>query len=73
MYTAFDLFQTLYLPAHGFHNALVGRELLQWLNSNIIAARDEEGIMLLKLDSPWEHEDFWPYLARYVYFAAVVF
>ncbi|KAG8832153.1 hypothetical protein FRC17_001905 [Serendipita sp. 399] len=60
-YTALALIQTLYLPFQVVPGALVGRELLHWLNSTYVA-QTEEGTELLKVDQPWLDPSFWPYI-----------
>ncbi|KAG8818697.1 hypothetical protein FRC19_010396, partial [Serendipita sp. 401] len=60
-YTALALIQTLYLPYHMVPGALVGRELLHWLNSTYVAQTDE-GTELLKVDQPWLDPSFWPFI-----------
>jgi hypothetical protein len=65
IFTALSLFQTIYLPSHGVYNALVGRELLHWLNSNFLTSMEEEGNELLQVESPWLLPNFWTFIKRY--------
>ena|SRR5260221_12567438 len=66
LYTCFSLFVVLYLPEPGYEQALIGEELMEWLNTHFIEPSTEEGDALSALARPWEDETFWPYLTRYV-------
>ena len=59
-----DLFQVVYMPSHGYLNALIARELLTWLNSHFPIRSDELG-MLLHIDAPWKALNFWNFLKQY--------
>lgn len=61
---ALDLFQIVYMPSHGYLNALLARELLAWLNFNFSISSDELG-MLLSLDTPWKALNFWNFIKQY--------
>jgi nuclear pore complex protein Nup85 len=66
MVTSFDLFNILYQPDVGQEDQPVGEPLMDWLNRHFVDPPSEEGDTLSKLDRPWEHDDFWPYIARAV-------
>jgi len=66
LYTCFSLFVVIYLPEPGYEQALIGEELMEWLNTHFIEPSTEEGDALSALERPWEDETFWPYLTRYV-------
>jgi nuclear pore complex protein Nup85 len=66
LYTCFSLFVVLYLPEAGLDDALVGDDLMEWLNTHFIEPSTEEGDHLSGLERPWEDDTFWPYLIRYV-------
>ena len=61
---ALDLFQVVYMPSHGYLNALLARELLAWLNSNLPIRSDELGI-LLSIETPWKALNFWNFIKQY--------
>jgi nuclear pore complex protein Nup85 len=67
LYTCFSLFVLLYMPEPGFVDAPVGDELMEWLNVHFIEPSTEEGDQLSTLDRPWEDDNFWPYLTRFVH------
>jgi len=56
----------IYLPETGYEDAPVGEDLMEWLNIQYIEPSTEQGDQLSSQDSPWEDEEFWPYLKRYV-------
>ncbi|PVF94818.1 hypothetical protein CPB86DRAFT_828365 [Serendipita vermifera] len=62
VYTSLSLLQTIFLPAHGTFNAIVGRELLHWLNSNFLTSMEEEGTKLLHIEAAWTHPEFWGFI-----------
>lgn len=62
---ALDLFQVVYMPSHGYLNALIARELLTWLNSNLPIRSDELGT-LLNIETPWKVLNFWNFIKQYV-------
>jgi hypothetical protein len=64
MYTSLSLLQTIYLPPQGAYNAIVGRELLHWLNSNYLTSMEEEGTKLLHIEAAWTHPEFWGFIKR---------
>lgn len=66
LYAIFGLFQAMNLPANGSLRGLVGEELLEWLNTNLVAPDSEEAVELHKLAKPWEDERYWLYLIRFV-------
>jgi hypothetical protein len=61
---ALDLFQLVYMPSHGYLNALIARELLAWFNSNFPIRSDELG-MLLSIETPWKALNFWNFIKQY--------
>ena len=61
---ALDLFQVVYMPSHGYLDALIARELLTWLNSNL-PIRSDELWMLLHIDTPWKALNFWNFIKQY--------
>lgn len=63
LFPALDLFQVVYMPSHGYLNALIARELLAWLNSNFPIRSDELG-MLLNFETPWEALHFWDFIKQ---------
>ncbi|KAF9077929.1 Nup85 nucleoporin-domain-containing protein [Rhodocollybia butyracea] len=60
----FSLFVVLFVPEPGYEDAPVGEELMEWLNIHFIEPSTEEGDQLSSLESPWEDDNFWPYLTR---------
>ncbi|KAJ7583127.1 Nup85 nucleoporin-domain-containing protein [Mycena floridula] len=64
LYSCFSLFVVLFLPETGYDDAPIGEELMEWLNIHFIEPSTEEGDQLSALDTPWEDENFWPYLTR---------
>jgi len=64
LFPALDLFQVVYMPSHGYINALIARELLAWLNSNFAIRSDELGI-LLSIETPWKALNFWNFIKQY--------
>jgi len=66
VYTSFLLFTIIFVPQHGVYNAVVGRELLHWLNTNFLVTMEDEGTNLLKISSPWLHPSFWVFIKRSV-------
>ena len=64
LFPALDLFQVVYMPSHGYLNALIARELLAWLNSHFPIRSDELG-MLLNIEAPWEALNFWDFIKQY--------
>jgi hypothetical protein len=64
LFPALDLFQVIYMPSHGYLNALIARELLAWLNSNVPISSDELG-MLLSIEAPWKAFNFWNFIKQY--------
>jgi len=64
LFPALDLFQVVYMPSHGYLNALIARELLEWLNSNLPVNSDELGI-LLNIETPWKALNFWNFIKQY--------
>lgn len=65
LFPALDLFQVVYMPSHGYLDALIARELLTWLNSNHPISSDELGI-LLSIETPWKALNFWNFIKQYV-------
>lgn len=65
LYTAFSLFQSIYLPEDGEEDVPVGDELLDWLNTHFIDPSNEEADQLGSSERPWESEVFWSYVTRY--------
>jgi hypothetical protein len=65
LFPALDLFQIVYMPSHGYLNALIARELLAWFHSNFPIPSDELG-MLLSLETPWKTPNFWNFIKQYV-------
>ena len=61
---ALDLFQVVFTPSHGYLNALIARELLTWLNSNLPIRSDELGT-LLNIEAPWKVLNFWNFIKQY--------
>ena len=53
-FPALDLFQGFPMPSHSYLNALIVRELLTSLNSNLRISSDELGI-LLSIEMPWKY------------------
>lgn len=66
-YTSLHLFQILYLPPHGLFDAVVGRDLQLWLDTNFLMETEEEGKAFLKYPEPWKRPGFWPFIQTYVY------
>jgi hypothetical protein len=64
LFPALDLFQVVYMPSHGYLNALIARELLAWLNSSFPIRSDELGI-LLNVETPWKALNFWNFIKQY--------
>ena len=64
VHSSLQLAQTLFMPAGGSRAAVVGEELLDWLNQTWIEPRTEEGLALSALVEPWNDSNFWPYLTR---------
>ena len=62
MYSSMSLLQVIFLPFHGFLHAVVGRELMHWLNENYVAPTGEDGMGLLELEEPWLHPPFWNFV-----------
>jgi nuclear pore complex protein Nup85 len=58
--------QIIFVPSHGAYNAVVGRELMHWLNTNFVATMEEEGTNLLKIGTPWLNPNFWIFIKRSV-------
>jgi nuclear pore complex protein Nup85 len=54
----------LYMPE--IEDAPLADELMDWINTHFIEPSTEEGDHLSALDKPWDDENFWPYLTRYV-------
>jgi nuclear pore complex protein Nup85 len=65
-YTSLSLMQIIFIPSHGAYNAVVGRELLHWMNTNFLTTMEEEGTDLLKIDQPWLNPNFWTFIKRCV-------
>lgn len=64
--SSFHLFQTVYTSDSGnVTTALIGEELLLWLNMHYIAPSSEEGPVLDAQEKPWLDVDFWTFLIRY--------
>ncbi|CAG7850039.1 SubName: Full=Uncharacterized protein {ECO:0000313/EMBL:CCA72786.1} [Serendipita indica DSM 11827] len=58
-----DLLEVIHLPPfHGFLAAVVGRELMHWLNENYVTPTGEDGMGLLELEEPWLHPTFWNFI-----------
>jgi len=70
LFPALYLFQVVYMPSHGYLEALIARELLAWLNSNFPIKSDELG-MLLSMETPWKALNFWNFVKQCVSHVAV--
>ena len=57
------LSEILYVPASPA-GGVVGEELLDWLNTVDMAPSVREGEDLVSLGSPWDSDNFWPYICR---------
>ncbi|KAK4701947.1 nuclear pore complex protein Nup85, partial [Phenoliferia sp. Uapishka_3] len=65
LHSILALNEILYLPTSPA-DGVVGEELLDWLNTVDSAPSSEEGAELALLGSPWESDNFWPFLSRCV-------
>ncbi|KAL8279181.1 hypothetical protein RQP46_008437 [Phenoliferia psychrophenolica] len=63
LHSILSLSEILYVPASPA-GGVVGEELLDWLNTVDRAPAVEEGEELVSLGSPWDSDNFWPYLYR---------
>ena len=60
-----DLFQSVYTSESGnTTSALVGEELLLWLNMNFVAPSNDEGPTLNSYEKPWLADEFWIFILR---------
>ncbi|KZP01775.1 hypothetical protein CALVIDRAFT_552079 [Calocera viscosa TUFC12733] len=59
------LVQVLYLPESGFSGAIVGEELLDWLNTTDVRPTSEE-MQEFAGEEAWKLDGFWNYLQRLV-------
>ncbi|GAA5836589.1 hypothetical protein JCM9279_000436 [Rhodotorula babjevae] len=66
MHGVLALAEILFFPSDGAGEGLVAEELLDWVNTIDPAPSNDEGAELLALASPWESDDFLPYLSRCV-------
>ncbi|KAM0752697.1 Nucleoporin, Nup85-like protein [Meredithblackwellia eburnea MCA 4105] len=61
LHSILSLNEIIYVSPSG---GIVGEELLDWLNTVDRAPAAEEGEELVSLGSPWESDNFWPYVYR---------
>lgn len=54
------------MPEDGRGEGPVAEELLDWVNRADVGPTTEEGEEILASRKPWEHEEFWTYLIRFV-------
>ena len=66
IHTILHLAEVLYLPADGRGAAVVGEELLHWLNSFDFAPTTEEGQEIAEAAVPHAHPSYWDYVLRCV-------
>ncbi|GAA5942978.1 hypothetical protein JCM3775_000221 [Rhodotorula graminis] len=66
MHGVLALAEILFFPSDGVGEGLVAEELLDWVNTIDPAPSNDEGAELLALASPWDSDDFVPYLSRCV-------
>lgn len=65
--STFHLFQIVYTSDSGnVTTALIGEELLLWLNMHYVAPSSQEGPILDAQEKPWLDVNFWTFLIRYV-------
>ena len=58
----FQLANTVFLPADGRGDSLIGEELLEWLNKHDVRPTGSELAAVSSLAEPYDHNEYWTVL-----------